>query len=61
MTIDYRVLGMPGRDNALLATVDSGQSLHRLLFDCGEGCVSGVNIPTNCRSNAMIICGDVFM
>jgi ribonuclease Z len=44
MTMDCRVLGTPGRDNAMLVTVDSGQSLHRLLFDCGEGCLAGVNI-----------------
>jgi len=40
MSIEYQILGDPGRDNALLATVDSGQSVHRLLFDCGEGCLS---------------------
>jgi ribonuclease Z len=43
MTITYDVLGEPGRDNALLVTVDTGQSQHKLLFDCGEGCLS--NIP----------------
>lgn len=40
MSIDYHILGEPGRDNALLATVDSGHSVHHLLFDCGEGCLS---------------------
>jgi len=40
--ITHQVLGKPGGDNALLVTIDSGQSLHRLLFDCGEGCLSRV-------------------
>jgi len=38
--IRYEVLGPPGGDNALLVTVDTGQAMHRLLFDCGEGCLS---------------------
>lgn len=42
MSITYQVLGEPGRDNAVLATVNTGQSQHRLLFDCGEGCLSHV-------------------
>ncbi len=33
------VLGEPGRDNALLARVGTGQATFRLLFDCGEGCL----------------------
>jgi ribonuclease Z len=44
MTIDYAILGEPGRDNALLVTIDSGQSQHRLLLDCGEGCLSKIPI-----------------
>ena len=44
MAINYEILGEPGRDNALLVTVDSGQSQHRLLFDCGEGCLSKIPI-----------------
>lgn len=40
MSIHFRILGGPGRDNALLVQVDSGQAVERLLFDCGEGCVS---------------------
>jgi ribonuclease Z len=43
MAIDYQILGGPGCDNALLVTVDSGQSVHRLLFDCGGGCLSGLS------------------
>ena len=42
MSITFEVLGEPGRDNALLATVNTGQSQHRLLFDCGEGCLDRV-------------------
>ncbi len=44
MAINYQILGQPGRDNALLATVDTGQSLHRLLFDCGESCLDAIPV-----------------
>ena len=40
MSITFRILGTAGRDNALLVQVDSGQAIERLLFDCGEGCLS---------------------
>ena len=39
MALEIQVLGRPGRDNALWVKVDSGQAQHRLLFDCGEGCL----------------------
>lgn len=42
MSISFEVLGSPGRDNALLVHTDSGQSISRLLFDCGDGCLSAV-------------------
>lgn len=42
MSISFQVLGEPGGDNALLLQIDSGQSLERLLFDCGEGCLATV-------------------
>ncbi len=42
MSLSFQVLGDAGRDNALLVTVDSGQAVSRLLFDCGEGCLSAV-------------------
>jgi ribonuclease Z len=38
MAIAWRVLGAPGRDNALWVTVNTGQAQSRLLFDCGDGC-----------------------
>jgi ribonuclease Z len=38
--IQHQVLGEPGRDNALLVRIWTGQATHRLLFDCGEGCLS---------------------
>jgi ribonuclease Z len=44
MAIRHQVLGLPGRDNALLVTVDTGQSLNQLLFDCGEGVLSQVPV-----------------
>jgi ribonuclease Z len=40
MSLDFEILGRPGDDNALLVRIDSGQSVERLLFDCGEGCVT---------------------
>jgi ribonuclease Z len=40
MSIAFRILGQPGRDNALLVTIDAGQAVSRLLFDCGEQTVS---------------------
>ena len=42
MSITFEVLGSPGRDNAMLVRVDSGQSTSRLLFDCGDGCLNSV-------------------
>ena len=43
MGIQHQVLGEPGRDNALLARVWTGQATYRLLFDCGEGCLSALS------------------
>ena len=43
MAIEFQVLGRPGRDNALWVRVDSGQSITRLLFDCGDGCLSDLS------------------
>lgn len=42
MTIHFDILGLPGRDNAMLVRIDSGQSIERLLFDCGDGCLNSV-------------------
>jgi len=42
--IQHQVLGEPGRDNALLARVGTGQATYRLLFDCGEGCLSTLSV-----------------
>jgi ribonuclease Z len=44
MSIQFQVLGEPGRDNCVLVTVDSGQSRSLLLFDCGEFCLSNLAI-----------------
>lgn len=40
MSISYNVLGRPGEDNAVHVVVDTGQALHPMLFDCGEGCAA---------------------
>ena len=37
MSLDFTVLGKPGRDNALFIRVEPGTELKRFLFDCGEG------------------------
>ena len=44
MAIRFQVLGQPGRDNALYVEVDSGQSITRLQFDCGEACLRELGI-----------------
>jgi ribonuclease Z len=44
MSITFRVLGQPGRDNALLLQIDSGQAVEYLLFDCGDGCLSELSL-----------------
>lgn len=44
MAIRSQVLGLPGRDNAVYVEVDSGQSIQRLLFDCGYGCLDAVAV-----------------
>ncbi|MGE5398821.1 MAG: MBL fold metallo-hydrolase [Ignavibacteriales bacterium] len=36
MSIQYQILGKPGRDNALMVWVNGGTQMYRLLFDCGE-------------------------
>ncbi len=42
MSLDYSVLGRPGSDNAVFLKINAGQSICRLLFDCGEGCLQQV-------------------
>lgn len=42
MAITFQILGKPGRDNAVLARIDSGQAVERLLFDCGEDCLTEI-------------------
>lgn len=37
--IEHAVLGRAGGDNALWVRVNTGQQIHRLLFDCGSGCI----------------------
>ncbi len=42
MSLEYRVLGLPGRDNALFVRLHTGQSTFRFLFDCGQGTVDAL-------------------
>lgn len=44
MAISFQVLGNPGRDNFVLARVDSGHQIDRLLFDCGAGGLDGLSV-----------------
>lgn len=44
MSIGFAVLGGPGRDNAVLARVQTGQAIHRLLFDCGADCLTELSL-----------------
>ncbi len=44
MSLDYQVLGEPGRDNALFLRIDTGHEIDRLLLDCGEGCPQRLSI-----------------
>lgn len=36
MSIKYKILGDPGKDNSLMVWIDSGSKFYRMLFDCGE-------------------------
>ncbi len=45
MVLDFRVLGDVRRDNAVLATIDSGQQIHRFLFDCGNDVLDTLAVP----------------
>jgi len=36
MSITYKILGRPGKDNGLFLWINSGTSFSRILFDCGE-------------------------
>jgi ribonuclease Z len=40
----FDVLGDPGRDNAVLVRIHTGQAIYRLLFDCGEGCAAALSL-----------------
>jgi ribonuclease Z len=44
MSIEFQVLGTAGRDNILFVRVNSGQIIHRLLFDCSEGCLHDLSV-----------------
>lgn len=53
VSITHQVLGRPGEDNALWVEIDSGQSVERLLFDCGEGCLSARSLGEVQSLNAL--------
>lgn len=49
MSLQWKILGHPGADNALFLTVDSGQAVDQLLFDCGENCLTALR-PSQIQS-----------
>ncbi|MFO7447907.1 MAG: MBL fold metallo-hydrolase [Ignavibacteriaceae bacterium] len=42
MSIQYKVLGKPGRDNGLFIWLNTGTRMFRILFDCGESIFHGI-------------------
>lgn len=54
MTIAAEVLGQPGHDNALWVRVNSGQQVHRFLFDCGDGCLDQVGYGDLAQTDALL-------
>jgi len=42
MSIEYQILGKPGRDNAAYIWLNAGSRMYRFLFDCGEGIFAGL-------------------
>lgn len=43
MSIKYKILGKPGKDNALMVWIDSGDKFYRFLFDCGEDVLNDIS------------------
>ena len=39
----FNILGRPFHDNALLVRIDTGKAIYRLLFDCGENCLTDIS------------------
>lgn len=44
MTLNFQVLGQPQRDNAVFVSIDTGQRVDRLLFDCGANCLDSLSV-----------------
>jgi len=36
MSIEFKILGKPGRDNSVFLWINSGKNYYRILLDCGE-------------------------
>lgn len=51
MSLQWKILGQPGADNALFLTIDSGQAVDHFLFDCGENCLATLR-PSQIQSIA---------
>lgn len=46
MSITHRILGQPGWDNAMLVSVDTGEAVSTMLFDCGQNCLDALPLRT---------------
>lgn len=46
MSISYRILGKPGRDNGLMVWINRGTRMYRMLFDCGENILKDLDQST---------------
>jgi ribonuclease Z len=44
MSIKFSILGKPGWDNGLIAWINSGTRVYRLLFDCGENILKNLTL-----------------
>ena len=52
--IEFRVLGDPGRDNALFVKLKLGHTEPRLLFDCGENCLNNLSVTDKHQIDSIV-------
>jgi len=46
MSLSYQILGQPFEDNALYVEIHPGEEIYRILFDCGQNCLSALRPST---------------
>lgn len=42
MSIKFKILGKPGKDNSVISWINTGNNYYRILFDCGENTLLNV-------------------